>query len=111
VIDDVVLLVCDLVALIKAGEVEEAARRVGRAGRAHSAAAFTARQATLHEVNRALHAALRQREALLAAVDALPETERPFARMQIEEICAALLDYEIVRLRSEKRRLALPKRS
>jgi len=107
-IGDISQLVGDLVGLLKAGEVDAAARRIEEARRADSAATFEGRQITVNALTRALHQAQRQRERLAAIVAALPENERAFAKVQVEEICSMLLDDKIARLRAEKRRLSRP---
>ncbi len=109
-IGDISQLIGDLVGLLKVGAVEEAARKVEEARSAHSAATFESRQTTVNALTRAQHQAQRQREQLVATVAALPESERAFAKVQIEEISLTLLDGEIARLRAEKRRLSRPGR-
>jgi hypothetical protein len=107
-IGDISQLVGDLVGLLKAGEVDAAARRIEEARRADSAATFDVRQITVNALARALHQAQRQRERLAAIVATLPENERAFAKVQVEEICSMLLDDKIASLRAEKRRLSRP---
>jgi hypothetical protein len=108
VIDDLVKFVGDLVSLMKAGEVEEAAHRVDKALRTQSVLTFKGRQDAVGAVTRTLHLAQRQRDLLLATVASLPERERAFARIQIEDICLALIDSEIASLREKKRQFSRP---
>jgi hypothetical protein len=41
-------------------------------------------------------------------VEALPEAEQQFARIEIEGICSRLFDEEIARLTTRKRQLSRP---
>ena len=110
-IGDISQLIGDLVGPLKVGEVDAAARKVEEARCAHIATTFEGRQTTVNALTRALHQAHRQRERLIATIATLPESERPFAKVQIEEICSMLIDDEITRLRAEKRKLSHPRGS
>lgn len=107
-IGDICQFVGDLVGLLKAGEVDEAARVVNEASKMRSVRLFDCRQATVSAINRTLLNLQRQRDELVAAVERMPERERMFARVQVEEIASMILDGEITRLKAEKRRLSRP---
>jgi hypothetical protein len=108
-IEDIFQVTTALVALIEAQELEKAKQLAQRANQSARTYDFKSRQLAVHEVTRCLKEAQGQREKLLQAVEALPGTQKLFARAQVEAICRDLFDGEIAWLRTRKRQLSQPR--
>jgi hypothetical protein len=110
VISDLSRLAAQLVELIKMQELDKARQLVQDARRAGAGSDFRARRQTVHELTLAIADAKRQRARLFLAVDALPDSQRLFARAEVENICRSLFDAEIASLTTRKRQLSNPAR-
>jgi hypothetical protein len=103
---DLLQLMRELVSLVRFHEVAAAAQRLERAESQHAAYCYLARSALITEINRVLREAKQERDALREAVRALPERDRLFAEVQVEEVIDRMLGPEITRLRAQKRHMA-----
>lgn len=108
-IDGSVQLASALIELLKARELEKAlalARGARHLARAHD---LQSRQLGVHEVTLGLVEARRMREQLLLQVEIQPESQRAYAREQLERICRELFDPQIAALQTRKRALSRPR--
>jgi hypothetical protein len=107
-IEDISAIAMELVELIKARQLETARQLVHASRRTALGAHSHERQRSVHEITLAIAEAKKQRVRLLREVEALPEAEQQFARIEIEGICSRLFDEEIARLTTRKRQLSRP---
>jgi len=106
---NLVYLVREVVELIRAHRVGEAISRMEQAERNRDAEDFRARQAVVHETNRALVEVKAGKEEVLNAIRALPPTERFDAEHGLLLIIDRVFDEEINRLRIKKRQHSRPR--
>ncbi|WP_442809185.1 hypothetical protein [Trinickia soli] len=100
----------ELVELVKALQLEKARQLAQEARRVAVSSHLEGRQQTVHELTLAIAEAKRQRARLFQEVVALPESQRLFARAEVENICRSLFDAEIALLTTRKRQLSRPTR-
>ena len=105
---DILSLTRDVIALIKDQQVEEAERLVTQAVRRHEEETGRARSEAIIQVNIKLQQIKLQRDLLRQTVLALPEKDRMFAEIQIEEVVDKILADEISGLKARKRVIARP---
>lgn len=109
--DDLSRLAANLVELLKAQELEKAIKLAEDKRRLARADDLGARQLGVHEATVGLIEARRMREQLLRQADTQPESQRAYARGQLERICRELFDARIAALRTRKRELSRPHRT
>ena len=107
-IADISTIAMELVELIRARQLETARQLVHASRRTALGAHSHERQRSVHEITLAITEAKKQQARLLREVETLPESERQFARVEIEIICSSLFDEEIARLTTRKRQLSRP---
>jgi hypothetical protein len=106
--DDLPTLAADLIELIRARELETASARLHAVRRRTLDEQTRDRRRSVHEVTLALVEAKKQRTRLMREFEALPETERHFARFEFDAMCRILFDEEIAWLTTRKRQLSAP---
>lgn len=105
---DLLSIMGDLVTLISERELEAAERMAASALRKGAAGTHEVRSAAVHEMNLQLQRIKRGRDALRESVQGLPEKERIFAQVQIEEVVEQIFTEEIAALKARKRKLSRP---
>lgn len=108
--NDLAIVAGELVALIKALELEKARRLAVERRREAAVREFGARQKSVHELTLAIVEAKRQRERVMRAVDDVSQAQRLFAKAQVEAICREFFEVEIARWTAKKRELSRPGR-
>ena len=101
-------LVQDLLRLLRARAVEEAAQRIQQANIAAARASYVKRAEGVAEISRTIHTLALAREQMERGIEALPEDVQFHARHELQPMLWALFDREISRLRRRKRSLSLP---
>lgn len=96
------ILVSGILDAIRSHELERAAALIAAAERTQEKESYEGRSAVVNEISRAILAAKREKEAALAAVDALPvpRSDIELLRGRLER----LLEREIDKLRAKRRR-------
>lgn len=105
---DAVNLAKELVALVKAHELDLAARKAAAALEKMSRESFVCRGEAIEAINLELQRHIRQRQLLMAAVLGLPEEERIFVEVQVEAVIDKVFEPAITALKAKKRALARP---
>lgn len=108
-IEDLSKIAGEAMSLIKAHQIEKAAKLVRDKHRAALTSSFNGRQQTVHEVTLALVETRAQRDKVLQTVDELPKQLQPIARAQVENICRELFDPQILELQALKRKISRPR--
>lgn len=103
---DIFSIGADLIALVRAHELQAAIRKVNERLRAASAECFAANALAITEINRFIKAAELERERVLAEIGKLPSDERRHAALELKGLVDRLFSDEIARLRSRKRTLS-----
>jgi len=98
----------EMIALIRAKQIEAAAERVRIALRIFNEKIFKERSEKITVINRNIQFIKKQQKKLLELVNALPQEERIFAEHQIKEVLNQIYTDELCRLKAEKRRCSKP---
>lgn len=109
-IDESVRLANALIELLQARELEKALALARGARHLARSQDLESRQLGVHEATRGLVEARRIRERLLLQAETQPESQRAYAREQLERICRELFDPQIAALQTRKRLLSRPHR-
>jgi len=107
---DLLAIMRELTALIRANQTEAAAEKVEQALKKQSDDVYKVRTLAITQINNELQKMKRDHDCLEQAVQALPEKERLFAEQQIESVVDKLYTNEMAALRHEKRKLSRPGR-
>lgn len=110
-IDESVRLATALIELLKARELEKALALARGACHLARAQGLQSRQHGVHEATLGLVEARRMREQVLLQVEMQPESQRAYAREQLERICRELFDPQIAALQTRKRVLSRARRA
>lgn len=106
---DYVTLLRELVTLIKDRETEAAAVRVAAARNHYEAVSYEKRCDIVASINRNIIEIKYHRELLRQTVFELPQEEKMFAQVRIEEIVDGMFVSELAHLRKNKRHHSKPR--